>query len=119
LGKILPKDLHNFTKNADLGISLEENLGLNYRYALPNKLFDYIQAEIPVIVSDLPLFNKMLTRFKVGEILKKRDPKSLSSLIEYILSNNESYIKPLKEASNFYNWNNEKKVLIEFIKTID
>ena len=119
LGKVLPKDLHNFTKNADLGISLEEDLGLNYRYALPNKLFDYIQAGIPVITSDLPLFNKMLTKFKVGEILEKRDSKSLSSLVEYIFSNRELYIKPLKEASNYYNWNNEKKVLIEFIKTIE
>ncbi len=119
LGKVHPKDLYNFTKNADLGISLEEDLGLNYRYALPNKLFDYIQAGIPVIASDLPLFNKMLTRFKVGEILKKRDSKSLSSLIEYVISNKVIYIKPLKEASNFYNWKNEKKVLIEFIKSID
>ena len=119
LGKVLPKDLHDFTKNADLGISLEEDLGLNYRYALPNKLFDYIQAEIPVIVSDLPLFKEVLTAFKIGEILKKRDPKSLSSLIEYILSNRELYVKYLKKASNFYNWKNEKKVLIEFIKTID
>jgi glycosyltransferase involved in cell wall biosynthesis len=119
LGKVLPKDLHDYTKNADLGISLEEDLGLNYRYALPNKLFDYIQAGIPVIASDLPLFSKMLTGFKVGEILKKRDPKSLSSLVEYVISNKAIYIKPLKEASNFYNWNNEKKVLIEFIKKID
>ena len=119
LGKVLPKNLHDFTKNADLGISLEEDLGLNYRYALPNKLFDYIQAEIPVIASDLPLFNNLLTEFKVGEILKKRDSKSLASLIEYVLSNREQYIKPLKKASDYYNWNNEKKVLIEFIKTID
>lgn len=119
LGKILPKDLHDFTKNADLGISLEEDLGLNYRFALPNKLFDYIQAEIPVIASDLPLFHEILAEFKVGEILKKRDSKSLASLVEYILSNRALYIKPLKEASAFYNWNNEKKVLIKFIKTIE
>ena len=119
LGKVLPKDLHGFTKNADLGISLEEDLGLNYRYALPNKLFDYIQAKIPVIASDLPLFNNLLTEFKVGEILKKRDSKSLASHIEYVLSNSELYIKPLKKASDYYNWNNEKKELIKFIKTID
>ena len=44
LGKIAPKDLHKLTPLADLGISLEEDLGLNYRFALPNKIFDYIQA---------------------------------------------------------------------------
>ena len=36
------EELMSYTIKADLGISLEENLGLNYYYALPNKLFDYL-----------------------------------------------------------------------------
>ncbi|MDG2194252.1 MAG: glycosyltransferase, partial [Polaribacter sp.] len=54
LGKLEPKELQKLTPLADLGISLEENLGLSYRYSLPNKIFDYIQAEVPVLVSNLP-----------------------------------------------------------------
>ena len=51
--------------NADLGISLEEDFGLSYRYALPNKIFDYIQAGIPVLASDLPLYNELFAEFIV------------------------------------------------------
>ena len=47
LGKIPLDEMKLYTAQADLGISIEEDLGLNYRYALPNKLFDYIQQEIP------------------------------------------------------------------------
>ena len=52
LGKIPPKELHKLTPLANLGLSIEDDLGLNYRFALPNKIFDYIQAEVPILVSD-------------------------------------------------------------------
>jgi len=119
LGKKLPEELAGLTKNADVGISLEEDLGLNYRYALPNKIFDYIQAGVPVVASDLPLLDQLFQEFKVGEVLRKRDPESLAGLIEKVISNKDSYQEALKEARSFYNWNNEKKVLINFIKKIE
>lgn len=118
LGKILPEDLTAYTQSADMGLSLEENLGLNYRYALPNKIFDYIQAGIPVLASDLPLFNHLVHAYKIGEILKKRDPEDLALLVEKIYCNKESYTESLKKAADLFNWEVEKKVLIEFVKNI-
>lgn len=118
LGKIPPKDLHAYTESADVGISLEENLGLSYRYSLPNKIFDYIQAEIPVLASDLPLINQLMQEFKIGEILRKRDPENLAFLIEKICANKESYRESLQKAAVLFNWDVEKKVLITFIENI-
>ena len=48
------KKLRKITLQADLGISFEERKGLNYYYALPNKIFDYIHAMVPVLVSPFP-----------------------------------------------------------------
>ena len=119
LGKILPKDLPAYTESADLGISLEEDAGLSYRYSLPNKIFDYVQAGIPVLASDLPVFNQLVQEFKIGEILKKRDPENLAFFIEKIYSNKESYKESLIKAADLFNWNVEKKELIAFIKNIE
>ena len=58
IDRIPPIELQKLTPLADLGLSIEENLGLNYKYALPNKLFDYIQAKIPVLVSNLDEINE-------------------------------------------------------------
>ena len=119
LGKISPKDLPAYTESADVGISLEENLGLSYRYSLPNKIFDYIQAEIPVLASDLPLINQLMQEFKIGEILRKRNPENLAFLIEKICANKESYRESLQKAAILFNWDVEKKVLIAFIENIE
>jgi glycosyltransferase involved in cell wall biosynthesis len=118
MGKILPEELPAYTESADIGISLEENLGLSYRYALPNKIFDYIQARLPVLASDLPLYNQLVKDFKIGEILEKRNPDSLAFLIEKIYANKESYKESLNKAADQFNWNIEKKKLIKFIKNI-
>ena len=90
LGKLPPDELHKITPLANLGISVEEDLGLNYRFALPNKIFDYIQAEVPILVSDLPEMKRVVENFKVGEIIKNREPKKLANQINNILLKNFS-----------------------------
>ena len=115
-GRLLPDQLKKLTPTAVLGLSLEEDLGQNYRYALPNKLFDYIHAGIPVIVSDLPVMSKIVQEYGVGEVLKDRTPQGLSELIRKIHSKKESYEATLVEAVKKLNWNQEKKT---FQKLLD
>ena len=115
MGKVLPKDLKQFTPNATIGLSLEEDIGLNYRYALPNKLFDYIQAEVPVIVADLPEMKKLVETYQVGEILWERSPKSLAKLILKVISNN--YTIALQKAKRELTWIKEKDKLIRLLNS--
>jgi len=114
-GRILPKDLKYLTPNATIGLSLEEDLGLNYRYALPNKIFDYIQAEVPVIVSDLPDMKQLVLVSEVGEILTDRTPESLSKLIEEVIQ--KDYSVALQKAKNTLNWSHEKVHLEKLLST--
>lgn len=110
LGRILPEELQKLTPLATLGISLEEDLGLNYKFALPNKIFDYIQAEVPILVSNLPEMKQVVNHYKVGEILEKRTPKNLADLIKYISTNN--YTNQLKKAKQELIWQQQEQELI-------
>ena len=112
--KILPKNLKKLTPNADLGLSLEEDIGLNYRYGLPNKILDYIQATIPVIVSDLPEMKKLVESYKVGTVLYERTPESLAVKIEETINND--YSSALQKAKKELNWANEKTKLIQLLE---
>ena len=111
-GKLKPSELKKITPKADLGLSIEEDLGLNYRFALPNKIFDYIHANIPVLVSDLPEMKRIVIDYQVGEIIKDREPKKLANQIKKILESDISSVKEnLQKATQKLQWKNEEKVL--------
>lgn len=117
IGKKTPNELKKLTPNATIGMSLEEDLGLNYRYALPNKIFDYLHAHVPVIVSDLPEMRSLIKKHPIGEILIERTPKTLAKTI--INMTNISYEKELKTAKKELNWSKEKEKLISIFSKLD
>ncbi|MGB0887419.1 MAG: glycosyltransferase [Vicingaceae bacterium] len=113
-GRVTLENLHGYTVQADLGLSLEEDAGLNYRFALPNKLFDYIQAEIPVLVSNLPEMATLVKQHEVGGIIENHDPKHIAAKIDAMLSNpkqTDVWKTNAKKAALKLNWENEKTVI--------
>ena len=74
VGKIPFNSLSKYTKRADIGIVLQEDLSLSYRFVLPNRLFDYIHAELPVIASDLPEIKKIFSENEIGLLVYDFNP---------------------------------------------
>ena len=113
-GRLTIEELSQLTPQANLGLSIEENLGLNYRFALPNKLFDYIQAQVPVLVTNLPEMAAVVKRYKIGEITPSLDPDALAEKIKHALFNEHTrkiWKQNLKKAANDLVWEKEEKVL--------
>lgn len=114
VGKIPFNHLHSYTKNADVGISLEENIGLNYYYALPNKLFDYIRSNIPVIASRLPEIENVVKTYDIGCFIENHNSKHIAEKINFMLNSpkkNLVWKENLKKASDELCWENEEHVL--------
>jgi len=106
-------ELRQYTANADLGLSLDRPLHLNYTYSLPNKLFDYIHAGTPVLVSDLPELRRIVDRYKVGMIVEKVEPQALAIAINTALNSPhyEQWKKNCLFAREELNWQKESDVL--------
>jgi glycosyltransferase involved in cell wall biosynthesis len=118
-GRISPEKLFDYTVQADLGISLEEDLGLNYRFALPNKVFDYIQAGVPVLVSDLPEVKSLVLQYDVGVINNTKTPVELAALFKQILDDEakmQTWKLNLKKAAAELCWENEEPRLLNLYK---
>lgn len=109
--------LIRYTKSADLGMCLEKGTNLNYRYSLPNKLFDYISSGIPVIAGNLPETSKIIIENGFGVIIESVTPENISkALIEF--KNCPGKLFELKQnailTASKLTWEIESKKVIEF-----
>lgn len=116
------KKLLEYTKVADLGLSLDKNTNLNYEYSLPNKIFDYIQCNTPILASSRKLVAKLITKHNIGKVTTTHNPKKLAEIVNEILDNKKEYETwktNLKKTAEIYNWENESKKLIEIYKNLE
>ena len=60
--------LRRCTAAADVGLSLDRSTAGNFKFSLPNKLFDYLHAGIPVVCSDLPVAGRLVREERIGEV---------------------------------------------------
>lgn len=112
--RVLPEKLFNYTYWSDIGISLDKNASLDHYYSLPNKIFEYIQAETPLIVSDLPERAAIINQYQVGLVIRNLEPLTIAQAINEMINNTERY-RQMKEnctiAAEELCWENEEKVL--------
>lgn len=119
LGKLPPSELRKLTGKADVGLSIEENNGESYYYSLPNKISDYIQAGIPIVVSNFPEMKRIIEAFEVGECISNHSEQELSSKINRVLTKGKKfYKKRLELAATKLCWENEEPKLIELFKKL-
>ena len=107
-------ELMQYTANADLGLTLDKDTNLNYRFSLPNKIFDYIQAGIPVLASDLPEIRKIIEQYKIGSFISGHRPKQIAEKVTEIMKNPEqlnNWKRNLTFAANDLTWEKESEII--------
>lgn len=109
----------DYVSSVDWGISLMENLCKNYNYSLPNKLFDYIMAGLPVIVSDLKEMKKFVEENNVGYVVDSTDSDKVIELLKNISKEDaKEFNKNLEIVAKKYSWEEQEKVLINIYNSL-
>jgi glycosyltransferase involved in cell wall biosynthesis len=117
ISRIPKSELMSYTCNADIGISIDKPTNLNYYNSLPNKLFDYIHAGVPILASRLPEIEKIITQYKVGEFIDGHAPEKISGRINEMLQSPQLslYRENCIHASKVLNWASEADKLKDII----
>ena len=114
-----PDILLDYTSSADFGIATIEDSCLSYHYCLPNKMFEYIMAEVPVIVSDLPEMKKIIQENNIGIVAKNNSIDGLKDAILDTVKLDRTKINiNLKKAKKIYNWEEQEKILLKIYKEL-
>ncbi|OFY60687.1 MAG: hypothetical protein A2X04_13210 [Bacteroidetes bacterium GWF2_41_9] len=114
-------ELIRISMSADAGLCLEKDTNNNYRYSLPNKLFDYISAGIPVIAGNLPEIRKIVESYNCGLIIPAITPEEISKAIIELRDNHELRNRLKQNSANaslILNWENERKKVIVLYRSV-
>jgi glycosyltransferase involved in cell wall biosynthesis len=111
---VAPEALLSHTAQADVGVSLLDDCCENHRLALPNKLFEYLAAGLPVVVSDLPEAGSLVRERGVGFPADAADPGSVAAALREALSrrSDPDLRQRIELAASELRWANEKQRLI-------
>jgi len=126
--RFLPKmpyaEMMQYTMNGDLGLAIDHTDVLNHKLALPNKFFDYIQAEIPILATDITEVRAIIEKYQIGFVLEHElTEQTLAAKINEIKSgflDQKEFLKEnLKKAKLSENWENELKKLKEIYSNLN
>lgn len=117
LGKLKPENLREVTKTADAGFSLEENNGVSYFYSLPNKVCDYIQSRVPLVMINFPEMQRIKNQFDIGEIITDHKPQTIETAINKVLKRGrKDYRNELDKAADVFCWENEEMKILQLFE---
>jgi glycosyltransferase involved in cell wall biosynthesis len=116
---VAPDILLDYTSSADFGFLFYENTCLNHYYCSPNKMFEYLMAEIPVIVSNLYEMKRLVELNKIGTVAKENTLNGLKKAIEEAVILDKNKLKEnIQKLKMIYNWEEQEKVLLEVYENL-
>ncbi|MCD4683517.1 MAG: glycosyltransferase [Bacteroidales bacterium] len=117
---ISPDKLIDFISSADWSLVLIENVSLSYYYSMPNKLFESIMAEIPVITTPLLELKRIVQGNNIGIITEGYSTDDIINSIKSTetFEQNETLKQKFLELKKEYNWEQQEKKLISLYNNL-
>jgi glycosyltransferase involved in cell wall biosynthesis len=106
--------LWQYVGAADVGMITIPAITQSYYFMLPNKFFENIQAETPLIASNFPEIAKIINEYDIGLLVDPKNVDEIVEAIEKMRTNKKLYNKfksNLKRAKEELCWENERKAL--------
>lgn len=112
-----------YAASATIGVSVVQAASLSYRLALPNKLFQYMAAGIPVVASDFPDVRRVVEGSGAGVVVDPADPRALAAAIRQLIDN-PALARSMGEAgrravSERFNWSTSAQELLRGYRAIE
>ena len=92
---------------------------LNYQYCLPNKLFQCIQARLPIVCGPTPSIANIVQSFGIGVVARDFSPLSLGNAIDRVLAlSYDDLLINLENAAATLCWDHDQNILISSVNEL-
>jgi glycosyltransferase involved in cell wall biosynthesis len=118
-GPVPPERVAAVARDADIGLVVMRRASLSDWYCLPSKLFESIQAGVPVIANDWPELRRVVEGYGVGILCDSEEPEAIGAAIVRLLGDPERHEQMranARKAREELNWENESARLIAAIR---
>lgn len=114
VGYVAPDQVSNYLRTADVGVHPLLRCG-NAELALPNKIFEYLHAGLPMVVSDMPAMSELVVRHEWGAVFAAGDHEALAGALRSVLADRDAYRSGLHDpvARERYSWEHQARTLID------
>jgi glycosyltransferase involved in cell wall biosynthesis len=122
LGPIPNDELLWYTASANVGMCVIRGTSLSYRWSMPNKLFEYMMAGIPVVASDYEEMGRVVREEGVGEVCDPGDPADIARAVRTVLDapdGGAAYREAARRAIERFNWGVEQEVLLDLYRRLE
>lgn len=118
MSAVPPEQVKDYTVDADVGISLIENVCLSYYLCLPNKLFEYAACGVPALVSDFPEMGRFVDEYDCGWKVVP-DAQALRRLVQGFTAGELAAKRAnTRRSGRLYCWQEEERVLLAMYQTL-
>ncbi|MFY9402190.1 MAG: glycosyltransferase [Candidatus Omnitrophota bacterium] len=110
---VSPGVLLEYTASADFGVSFIEDVSLSDRYCLPNKMFEYLAAGLPIICSNLPEMKRFVDKYKVGVVALENNVRGFISAVEEITNmDKKELLDNVNRTAPLFTWKSQEIKLL-------
>jgi glycosyltransferase involved in cell wall biosynthesis len=119
-GPVPNPELVDWSSTADIGMCNIVGTSPSYRESLPNKLFEYVMAGIPVVVSNFGSMGRLCEEQGVGVTCDPTSPQELAAAVMQL--RDEQFYERCRAATPDmaarFNWDVEQRKLVQLYSTL-
>ena len=118
---VRPNEVVGYLSEASVGIHPMISSKMNHQIALPNKLFEYLHAGLPMCVSDNRAMMDFVTENGLGEWFIAENPESLAKAVARVLADRDRYVQARYEDPDLlrrFSWDRQAERLIDVYRDL-